>query len=66
MNRDRGKPGSPAVTPERWRRIEALLDAALQRKPDERPDFLAETCGSDEPLRREVESLLAGEGREAE
>jgi len=47
------------VTPERWREIERLYHAALERAAAERPAFLSEACGRDEELRREVESLLA-------
>lgn len=66
MEAERGEPGSPAMTPERWRQIERLLEAALERTPGQRAAYLAESCGSDDQLRREVESLLAGEGREAQ
>ena len=44
---------------QRWRKIEALYHAAREREPEERPAYLAEACGEDEELRREVESLLA-------
>jgi serine/threonine-protein kinase len=47
------------MTPERYQQINQLLDAALERDPAERAAFLAEACGDDEELRREVESLLA-------
>ncbi len=43
----------------RWKRIEELFEAALERKPDERAQFLTEACGDDTALRQEVESLLA-------
>ena len=46
------------MTPERWREIERLYYAALERDADERAVFLNEACGGDEGLRREVESLL--------
>ncbi len=42
----------------RWTEIEAVCQAALDRRPDERPDFVARECGDDEDLRREVEALL--------
>lgn len=48
------------MTPERWQQIEEILQAALDRQPDERAAFLDEACADDE-LRREVESLLARE-----
>jgi serine/threonine protein kinase/Tol biopolymer transport system component len=46
------------MTPERWREIERLYYAALDRDAVERTAFLNEACGSDEALRREVESLF--------
>jgi len=47
------------MEPERWRQIERLYYAALERKPDERAAFLAEACAGDESLRREVASFIA-------
>ncbi|HKY03261.1 MAG TPA: serine/threonine-protein kinase [Blastocatellia bacterium] len=43
----------------RWKKIEELFEAALERRPDERARFLTEACGDDTSLRQEVESLLA-------
>src|SRR5262245_33082249 len=43
---------------QRWQQIETLYYAALERAPDERAAFLAETCADDSGLRREVEALL--------
>jgi serine/threonine protein kinase len=45
--------------PDRWDTVERLYHAALTRPADERAAFLAEACGGDHALRREVESLLA-------
>ena len=45
--------------PERWRRIEDVYHAALERDSGERPTFLREACRDDSDLRREVESLLS-------
>src|SRR5437773_8610213 len=50
------------MSPERRRQIEELYQAALERNPGRRAGFLAEACGDDEELRREVESLLAQDG----
>jgi serine/threonine protein kinase/WD40 repeat protein len=47
------------MDPRRWRQIDALLQAALDRRPDERAGFLDEACAGDEGLRSEVESLLS-------
>ncbi|HXG91156.1 MAG TPA: serine/threonine-protein kinase [Blastocatellia bacterium] len=48
---------------ERWQRIEELFGAALEIAPDERAVFLMNECGSDDALRREVETLLASHKR---
>jgi eukaryotic-like serine/threonine-protein kinase len=45
----------------RWRRVEQLCAAALERSARERDPFLRNACGDDEALRREVEQLLAQE-----
>src|SRR5499426_2134468 len=50
------------MKPERWKQIEQLYHAALDREPDERTAFLAETCIDDSGLRREVEELLRYDG----
>jgi serine/threonine protein kinase len=50
------------MKPERWKQIEQLYHAALDREPDERAAFLAETCIDDSGLRREVEELLRYDG----
>ena len=47
------------MTPERWRRINELFQGALDREGAERAAFLDASCGSDEALRREVDSLVA-------
>ena len=44
---------------ELWRRVEDLYHRALQVDESRRDDFLKASCGDDEVLRREVESLLA-------
>ena len=49
------------MTPDRWREIERLYHAALEREQGQRGAFLDEACAGDESLRREVESLLAQE-----
>jgi hypothetical protein len=56
------------MRPERWRQIDLLYQAALERDATERGAFLDEACAGDEQLRREVESLLAAneKAKEAE
>src|SRR5882762_4485423 len=45
-----------------WQRVQQLFDAALQHSPEKRQEFLEQECGSNQELRREVESLLAAHG----
>jgi serine/threonine protein kinase/tetratricopeptide (TPR) repeat protein len=47
-----------AMEPERWKRIEDLYHAALDRDESARTAFLQESCHGEDDLRREVESLL--------
>lgn len=42
----------------RWKQVEDLYHAALERAPDEREALLTSACADDLELRREVESLL--------
>ena len=46
---------------DRWPRVKALFQAALERPAGERAAFLAAATGDDEALRRDVESLLASD-----
>jgi eukaryotic-like serine/threonine-protein kinase len=54
------------MKPERWRQIEHLYHSALKLAADQRSTFLRAECGEDEPLRKEVESLLSYEKSAAE
>ena len=47
------------MTPERWQKVKEIFQAVLDRAPEERSALLANACGGDDPLRKEVESLLA-------
>ena len=47
------------MNPERFQQVEQLYYHALEVSVAERAAFLAQACGSDQELRREVESLLA-------
>src|SRR5437870_10564014 len=42
-----------------WQQVQQFFDAALQHSPEKRQEFLEQECGSNQELRREVESLLA-------
>src|SRR5689334_21810339 len=48
-----------SMTAERWRIVDAILQAALVCAPEQRETFVRDACGDDEALRREVLSLLA-------
>jgi len=48
-----------SVVSERWRRVEALCQATLDRDAADRDAFLASACAGDEALRREVDALMA-------
>lgn len=52
------------MTERSWTRVQKLLHAALAQPPDQRTEFLSQACSDDQDIRREVESLLAYEGRE--
>jgi serine/threonine-protein kinase len=41
-----------------WRRVERVLDMALESEPSQWPTVVAEACHGDDDVRREVESLL--------
>src|SRR5262245_60695427 len=49
------------MTPERYKQIDKLFEAALQLTPDKRSAFLDEACGGDDELRKEVETLLSSD-----
>ncbi|MFN0124900.1 MAG: protein kinase domain-containing protein [Blastocatellia bacterium] len=46
------------MTPDRWQKIEALFNAALERAEPERAAFLDAECGADSGMRAQVERLL--------
>jgi serine/threonine protein kinase len=46
------------MTPERWQRVEEVLQAALDRPPPQRAAFLSEACLGDDELRAEAGSLI--------
>lgn len=47
------------MDPDRLRQIEERYHAALELPPSERESFIRKSCGDDEDLRLEIESLLA-------
>jgi eukaryotic-like serine/threonine-protein kinase len=50
---------APPMTPERWRAVDAILQAALACEPDRRDAVVDAACGNDRALWIEVASLLA-------
>ena len=53
------KPSAP--TPERWRKIDELFQAAIDQPAEQRQAFLDEACADDAELRGEVEALLGSD-----
>src|SRR5437870_9748795 len=51
------------MSPERWNKIEPLLNEALDLPPHERNEFLTAACNGNPSLRLEIEALLAEEER---
>ena len=49
------------MTAERWAHITSVFRAALEQPAGRRSVFLADACGTDEALRRNVERLLAAQ-----
>ena len=47
-----------AVAVQLWRRIEPILDGALDLSPDQRAAYVARVCAGDPELRAEVEALI--------
>src|SRR5690349_20040974 len=54
------------MKPDRWRKVDQLFEAALEREPKDRAAFLDDACGSDRDLRREVEKMLRFDERAQE
>jgi serine/threonine protein kinase len=50
------------MTPERWKEVEPIYQAALDHDVAARRAFIAEACAGDDDLRRDVESLLEAYG----
>src|ERR1700733_15729489 len=51
------------MDPKRWKQVDDVLQAALDRAPEERDVFLRQARGGDEALEREVRSLLTLDAR---
>src|SRR5215468_3530149 len=51
-----------SVTPERFAKVRAIFEAAIERPASDRRGFVDGACGADEELRREVQAMLVAEG----
>ena len=51
------------MNPGDWERVKVLFEAALSREGADRVEYVAIACRGDEPLRSEVERLLADHDR---
>jgi serine/threonine-protein kinase len=49
------------MTPERWKQVDELFEAALGLTVEKRSAFLDEACAGDDELRKEVETLLSSD-----
>jgi len=47
------------MKPDRWYKIEQVFHAALQRKPEDRANFLNQRCAGDSELYDDVKALLS-------
>ncbi len=51
------------MSSERWNKVNELFHASLEKDEEQRNSFLRDSCGTDESLRAEVESLLSAHHR---
>ncbi|MGC4052459.1 MAG: serine/threonine-protein kinase [Paludibaculum sp.] len=51
----------PALTPEQWRQVAQLFEAAVELEQEARGRFLDESCPPDPAIRAEVERMLAAD-----
>ena len=54
------------LSPERWRRVAAILDDALELQGSNRAAYLDRTCDGDPQLRSDIEALLAADADSGE
>jgi serine/threonine-protein kinase len=53
------------LDPQRWKRVEAIFDRVVELGASEREHALTNECGSDLPLRAEIEALLRADSETA-
>lgn len=54
------------LTPDRWRRVAAILDEVLELGAAEQATYLELACGGDSRLRADVDALLAADADSGE
>jgi non-specific serine/threonine protein kinase/serine/threonine-protein kinase len=54
------------MTPERWRRLQTLFDAAVELPPEEQAAYLDDACAGDPTLRRQAQSLILANDADTE
>ena len=54
------------IDAERYKKIDAIFQGALELHPGERPLYISQACGGDESLMKEVEYLLASDKQDWE
>ena len=50
-----------AMSPERWKKINEILDTVSAIAPEKRAEFIAEACGADLVLRKDIEALISAQ-----
>ncbi|HET9529123.1 MAG TPA: hypothetical protein VFQ92_02135, partial [Blastocatellia bacterium] len=53
------------MTPERWKKLEAIFHEAVELQAEARAEYLADACGDDEQLRADAERLIAAHEQES-
>lgn len=53
------EPHIAPLSPERWKTLEPIIDAAIELAAEHRQKFLTEACGGDALLLADLELLLA-------
>jgi serine/threonine protein kinase/Tfp pilus assembly protein PilF len=61
MDEDRTR--KDAMTPELWQRLKPLYNSAIEMREPMRAQYIADKCGDDSGLRRELEALLKAADR---
>jgi len=52
------------MTPELWARLNPLFNAAVEKPPDEQSAFIAEACGDDQELHKELRALIEAHAKQ--